>query len=130
MITVNLNISDEKLKSLLARIRPVFDFPNKGKCFVKSCDPREVSYIWDAVPDGIAKDLKPICDIDTYHTFGYYGLFKPSIAEVLAQIPEDKLDQVVAFEIVEQPRTSEDLNRQINAINAGFHRAKTRLHAR
>ena len=130
MIQVNLEISNEKLKSLLASIRPVLDFPDEGKCFVKPVDPRRVSYIWDPTSDGSAKDLKPICDIETYHEFGYYGLFKPSIAEVLAQIPEDKLDQVVAFEIVEQPRTAEDLNRQMNAIHAGFHKATTRLYSR
>lgn len=112
MIQVNLEISDEKLSSLLARIKPVFDFPNKGKCYIKPVDPRKVSYIWDPTPDGSAKGLKSLCDIDTYHAFGYYGLFKPSIAEVLAQIPEDKLDQVVAFEIVNQPRTASDLNDQ------------------
>lgn len=130
MIQVDLNISDEKLNSLLKRIKPVFDFPNKGKCYIKPVDPREVSYIWDPISDGGVKGLKFLCDIDTYHTFGYQGLFKPSIAEVLAQIPKDKLDQVVAFEIVEQPRTAGDLNRQANAVNSGFHKAKTRLYSR
>ena len=130
MTQVNIDITDEKLQSLLARIKPVFDFPNKGKCFVKVDDPRGVSYVWDPTSIGSVTGLKPLCDITTYHTFGYYGLFKPSVAEVLAQIPEDKLNQVVAFEIVNQPRTSSDLNAQIDAINAGFHRATTRLYCR
>lgn len=36
--------------------------------------------------------------IETYHRCGYHGLFKPSIGEVLAQIPEQLINEVVAFE--------------------------------
>ena len=34
-------------------------------------------------PTDKATGLKPLCTIKTYHTYGYHGLFKPSIAEVL-----------------------------------------------
>lgn len=34
------------------------------------------------------------------HGYGYYGLFKPSVGEVIRQIPKDLLEKVVAFEII------------------------------
>jgi hypothetical protein len=72
----------------------------------------------------------PICQITTHHSWGHYSLFKPSIAEVLAQIPAEHLNQVVAFEIVVKPETAEDLNKDLEALNAGYHVATTRLYAR
>ena len=64
-----------------------------------------VSYIWDTPnsPDiGVLSkntgDLmtndgklyaKRVAVIPTFHTYGYYGLFKPSFDEVLSQLPDD-----------------------------------------
>jgi hypothetical protein len=88
------------------------------------------SFLWDAKPAKKAKKLKTLCDITTHHSFGFAGFFKPSIAEVLAQIPEEHLDKVVAFEIVEAPESADDLNREREATNAGYHVAKTRLYTK
>ena len=66
---------------------PVVQFARKGKRYIKPVDLFGIAYTWDPKPAGKAKDVKPLCDITTYHTYGYYGFFKPSIAEVLAQIP-------------------------------------------
>jgi hypothetical protein len=57
-------------------------------------------------------------------------MFKPSIAEVLAQIPEEHLEQVLAFEIVDSPNNVDDLNAEREALNAGYHIATTRLYKR
>lgn len=62
------------------------------------------------------------------HTFGYYGFFKPSVAEVIRQIPKELLDQTVAFEIVYQPKDAEELERAKDAMNAGFHISAVRLY--
>ena len=43
-------------------------------------------------------------------------------------IPADLRDKVIAFEIVKQPETVEDLNAEIDATNAGFHVAETALY--
>ena len=100
----------------------------KGKPVVNG-DIVGTSYTWDPKYDEERKvpQLKPLADITTYHSYGYYGLFKPSIAEVLAQIPEVLLQRVVAFEIVDRPETAEDLNKHSEALNAGYHFATTRL---
>lgn len=123
-------VSSERIIELSGRIRPVVEFPRKGRCFIEPVDLFDVSYTWGPRPADKATGLKPLREITTYHTYGYYGMFKPSIAEVLAQIPAEYLDMVVAFEIVESPETADDLNREPEALNAGYHVATTRLYIR
>lgn len=98
--------------------------------YIKPVDLFDIAYTWEPMPAEMATSLKFLCDIKTYHTYGYYGFFKPSIAEVLAQIPMEYLDKVVAFEIVESPQTADDLNREREALDAGYHVAVTRLYVR
>lgn len=98
--------------------------------YVEPVDLFNVAYTWDPKPLDKAMGLETVCDIRTYHTFGYYGFFKPSIAEVLAQIPEEHLSRVIAFEIVDSPKDASDLNRELEAVNAGYHVAITRLYSR
>ncbi len=127
------------IKKLAERIWPIVRFasganglfcsPQGLHYYIKAVDLFDFSYVWGPKPADKATNLKPLCDITTYHSFGYAGLFKPSVAEVLAQIPAEYLDEVVAFEIVEKPETAEDLNRNVGALNAGYHVAKTRLYA-
>jgi len=122
-------ISNTKLAKLCARIRPIVTFPELGKRYISFVDPRNVSYLWD--PTATNEEVEGIAElkaITTYHTFGFYGLFKPSIAEVIAQIPEDLLDQVVAFEIIKSPEDAEDLKRERKATSAGYHVAVTMLY--
>jgi hypothetical protein len=74
--------------------------------------------------------LSVLCDITTHHPYGYYGSFKPSIAQVLQQIPREHLDKVVAFEIVKFPKTVDDLDPESEILNSGYHVATTRLYVR
>ncbi len=89
--------------------------------YIQEVDLRGIAFIWDPKPTEIAEGLEPFEDITTYHTYGYYGFFKPSIAEVLAQIPLDKIDHVVSFEIVQHPETADDLNIHLRELNDGYH---------
>jgi hypothetical protein len=86
--------------------------------------------MWSPKPTRRATRLARLTDITTYHTWGYYGFFKPSIAEIIAQIPESLLSDVIAFEIVDYPKDADDLNRQWDIVNEGYHQAITRLYAR
>jgi hypothetical protein len=90
-------ITDERLTELLIRIKVVHHF-EKELYYIKPVDPRRIAFTWDPIKDGEAKGLKILKQIYTYHDYGHPALFKPSIAEVLAQIPEDVIDEVVAFE--------------------------------
>jgi hypothetical protein len=123
-------VSEARIRELAERIKPVVEFERKGLRYIEPQDLYNVAYTWEPKAAKKAVGLKPICDVTTYHTYGYYVLFKPSIAEVLAQIPAEHLDKVVAFQIIEGPETAEDLNREHEALNAGYHVAKTRLYAK
>lgn len=108
-------ISDEELRELHARIKPVVRFNivtskngeikptevyEEGLLFyIKDVDPRDVAFTWEPEPVKKADGLERLDDIVTYHTFGAPILFKPSIAEVLAQIPEKYKEKAVAFEV-------------------------------
>ena len=88
---------------------------------------RNQSYIWN-----LEKDIRGIVDMtgaetitefSCYHTYGYPGLFKPSIAEVLQQFPDDALEEANAFYISSYPQTAHDLNLQFEILNAGCHQS-------
>lgn len=121
-------VSVEVITELAKRIKPVVLFEKKGICYIKPVDLFKVAFLWDTKPAKKATGLRALCEIITYHEFGYHGFFKPSIAEVLAQIPKEHLDKVTAFEIVDYPKDCDDLNKESEALNAGYHVAKTRLY--
>lgn len=120
-------ISDERLAELVERIKPTCRFNDELR-YIEPVDPRRVAYMWSPKPAETADDLNPVADIRTYHSYGAPNVFKPSIAEVLAQIPDEHLSNVVAFEIMNSPDDADDLNRELEALNAGYHVATTRLY--
>ena len=121
------NVPRDQIIQLAKRIKPVYDFGQKY--YIRPVDLFEIAYTWEPKSAKQATGLKTLCDIRTYHGFGYHGFFKPSIAEVLAQIPAEHLDKVVAFEIVDRPKDVDDLNQEQEALNAGYHVATTRLYS-
>lgn len=120
---------EEEIVALSKRIKPVVSV-NGEKRYIRPVDLFSIAYTWDPKPAKQARGLYPYRDITTYHRWGYYGFFKPSIAEVLAQIPEACVDETVAFEIIKRPETSEDLQAQWDIVNEGYHMATTRLYSR
>ena len=96
-------MSERRILELAERIKPVVTFSEEGRCYIKPVDLFSESYLWDPQPTGKATELKVLCEIATYHPYGYYGSFKPSIAQVILQISPEHLDKVIAFEIVKHP---------------------------
>lgn len=103
-------ISNERLEQLAQRIKPVIRFAQglKGKFqsskgtphYITPTDLRTQSFMWSAKPTARATKLIEVDTIATYHTYGYAGFFKPSIAEVLAAIQNrPDIESIVAFEI-------------------------------
>ena len=90
---------------------------------------RKQAFTWSPkLRNRIDEDLIEVLDlIQTYHSWAYYGFFKPSVAEVLAQIPKELRKQVVGF-TCDGPRTASDLNMYSEALNAGYHVAATTLY--
>ena len=124
-------ISKARIRQLAERITPVMEFKEKGRCYIKPVDIFKESFTWEPEPGSKATDLKAICDITTYHPYGYIGYFKPSVAQVISQIPREHLDKVIAFEIVKVPdEFPENSSPEYEALDAGYHTATTRLYAR
>ena len=70
-------------------------------------------------------------DFVCLHTYGYYGIFKPSVGEVLAQIRERDVPIVKAFEIIESPQTADDFYKDSFtsiAFDNGYHVSTVRLY--
>ena len=119
------------VRVLAERIKPVMAFKEDGRCYVKPVDIFEDCFTWDPEPAGKATGLKAVCDITTYHPYGYIAYFKPSVAQVILQIPHEVLDKVIAFEIVKAPDEFPDNSSpEYEALDAGYHTATTRLYAR
>jgi hypothetical protein len=127
-------ISNQVLKALAAQIKPIVrDQKRSNKLFYLNVDGlslRGESFLWELDFGDEAKDIKPLMQVRTYHTYGYYGMFKPSIAEVIAQIPVEVRERVVGFEITRRPETAADLNENRAALNAGYHVAMATLYVR
>jgi hypothetical protein len=120
-------VPEKTIRELAKRIRPVMRFARvtpklakdddvtlkldrKGKLvlddrgsfyYLKPIPLFTTAFTWPGTPkpDLRAPRLQKIRTITTYHTWAYYGFFKPTISEVLSQIPEDIIDQVIAFEL-------------------------------
>lgn len=120
-------ISNRTLKELYKQMKPVVRFGLFGKklepddrgelYYIKDPDLRGEAFTWDPEATKKATGLKKLEDIVTYHSYGYYGFFKPSIAEVVAQIPKKYLSKVAAFE------TSTDAS-----IDGDYHATTTTLY--
>ena len=118
-------ISDERLEELSKRIKPIV-LQHGIPHYIKLCDLRKQAFTWDPKVTERADGLTMIAEIPTYHTSGYYGFFKPSIAEVLSQIPEEHLSSCCAF--MTERATAADLGHQMDVVNEGYHRAMTTLY--
>lgn len=131
-------ISRELLLSRYKRIKPIVDIDGK-KYFLREFKENEltdIAYLWHADEDKREEvNMNEYValiehDFECIHDYGSPNLFKPSIAEVLAQIP-GKLSQLVcAFEIIEYPQTAYDFNKNKNAFDNGFHTSKVRLYCK
>jgi len=120
-------VSKEEINRRAEIIKPVI-MHNDVLMYIKPVNLYSVAYTWSAEFTTEAKGIIPCGDFKTYHSWSYYGFFKPTIFEVLAQIPEKILDVAVAFEIIRHPEDSHDLNKDLEALNEGYHVATTRFY--
>lgn len=90
-----------------------------------------VAYTWLNKPSDYSdkvdfSKLSVLEDIKMLHGYGSYVLFKPSVGEVIRQIPKEHLKKVIAFEIIDGAIA---MNSTFNAeLNAGFHVSIVRLY--
>lgn len=117
-------ISDEELEKLYNKIKPLVKIDGILHWIKQPQSLRNVSFLWSPEIFIPAPGFTEICTIQTLHTYGYHGVFKPSVAEVLAQIPVCIVNETVAF-YTEGPQTAEDLNKHTEELNEGYHVART-----
>ena len=116
-------ISDERLHELLRRFTPLVLVDGKLHR-IEQVDPRTIAFAWDPVLLDEVVVTTEVSRIRTNHYCAYYGFFKPSIAEVLAQIPPQVEEKANAFYIVTD---ADDRSPDEIAIyeNGSGHRATT-----
>lgn len=91
-------ISDDVLAERLTRMQPII--AKEGKLFsILQPHPRNQAFTWSPRLDREIMGLEEFARFEADHTCGYHGLFKPSIAEVLAQIPEEFVEKAKAFRV-------------------------------
>ena len=126
-------VSEEEIRARSNRIKPVMQFKT-GKVNVGLWRLKPVrsifrsTFTWYPLPAEPVLYLQAVRDIRTYHRKGHKGVFRPLIAEILAQIPEEDLMRVVAFELVSSPHHEDDFGWDQKAFEAGYHVATVRLY--
>lgn len=136
-------ITADELKRRYEQIKPVIAVNGK-LYYLREFTFEElsgISYIWNSekdVKEEVGDKLQPFninyrpSDFSCLHRYCYYGLFKPSIAEVLAQIKYDEFFSFIrAFEIIDFPKTSEDFYKDgLTRImfENGYHVSTVRLY--
>ncbi len=122
-------ISDEQVAELGRTIYPVVE--RDGKLYrIEPVDPRKVAFTWLPTITDEAPRLEQVAVVSTLHEYAASVFFKPSIAEVLAQIPPEYLGRIVAFKTNCNPdNINEWPDEERIAMSQGFHTAKTTLYA-
>lgn len=133
-------ISDEEMMKRYEQIKPVITVNGKLHHFREFTfeELSGISYLWNRknVREEVDEDELEVLegkDFVCLHTHGYYGLFKPSISEVLAQIKEYDLPLIKAFEIIESPQTASDFRKDSFtsiAFDNGYHVSTVRLYGK
>lgn len=123
-------ISDSELSSRAERIRPVVIQTGRLHYLPKCANLRKVQLLKLFEKYERATGLKWVKTMTTFHTLSasFYEIIKPPIAECLAQIPDNLLGKVVAFQVTGVPDQLVTKPEEKAAIQAGFHVGTTRLY--
>lgn len=121
------HLTDDELLARYRRIKPIV-FYQELYYYLKRYNAkmmRNQSYIWNIERDirtqADMSDAITLAEFPCYHTYGWYGIFKPSIAEVLQQFPDEVLEEANAFYMTSTPNNEYDLGLQQEIVNAGCH---------
>lgn len=95
-------MSMDDVIALSDSMRPVCRYRGQLMWLEKVNDLFRISYLWNVVMEGVVGDdeLVEVGRIKTLHSYGHPSLFKPSVAEVMAQIPKEYHGKATAYELV------------------------------
>ena len=125
-------ISDEELELRTEIIRPIrYNRNTDAKHIIDTStytlhNFKETSYFFKNYgsfgPVIFESTLQVIEDfICAHRLIGSGVIFGPTICEVLAQLPEQSLKEADFFEIIDYPKSIDDVHRYKNAFDNGFH---------
>lgn len=131
-------ITDEELLERYNRIKPIVKHRGK-KYYLEKLSLEQIKteyYLWDPKFEREVEENELVdfcCDFSCLHRYGYPGLFRPSVKEVLSQLDKNYIPILGAFEIIEFPETAEDfyktgLHRIV--FENGYHVSTVRLYCK
>lgn len=119
-------ISDDRLADLMRRFTTLVQMDDGTIRRRTPCDPRKIAFTWDRADAAIGDPvtiLREVERVKTDHECGYHAFFKPSIAEVLAQITPTAEAEANAFYIIMNGDGTDD---EVEIYKSGGgHRATT-----
>ncbi len=126
-------MSNEDIAKWYATIKPIVTHEGTFK-YLRQLSDHELTntaYTWLNKPTDYAdvvdfSKLSVLADVKMLHTWAYYGFFKPTVGEIIRQIPKELLEKVVAFQII---KGAIGINSFANEeLNAGYHVSIVRLY--
>lgn len=105
----------EEILNWTKKIKPLIKKDNKIYHLDNQCDHFLQSYHWMPIALNEANGLENIGEILTQHSYSYIGFFKPTVAEVIEQIPCYLLEKTNYF-LVEKIISSENNIHYANTI--------------
>lgn len=119
-------ISDDRLADLMGRFTTLVQIGDGTIRRRSPCDPRNIAFTWDRADAAIGDPVTIMREVERFktdHTCGYHAFFKPSIAEVLAQITPIADAEANAFYIIMNGDGTDD---EVEIYTSGGgHRATT-----
>lgn len=132
-------ISDEEMQKRYKHIKPVITKNGKLHYFREFSleEIRDISCLWN-IDEYVQKEVNENeleifegKDFICLHRYGHYGLYTPSIGEILSQINTPDIPLTTAFEIIESPKTPADFNKSSFssiAFHNGYYVSTIRLY--
>lgn len=112
-------------------IRPIVN-TSVGASFLRQLSEKEIldsTYLFIDYDEKVDfSTLQALADVKMLHTLSDYGFFKPTVGEVIRQIPKDLLEKTVAFQMMYGPADPGYANLFGSEFDEGFHVSIMRLY--
>lgn len=136
-------IPHDELERRLDKLFPFWFDKDSKFCFeLEKRDPYGTSFVWErkeifclgelvgdvvCVREGDEEKLRQVFgsrEYITYHTYGYHGFFKPTLAEVASFLPQELFDDAEKIYVTSEPLHMPGSDYPIGT-NQGIHVART-----
>ena len=122
-------ITIARARQIIKHIKPVYRFKNKIRYIKRFRNMFTVDFTLFAEPSNRRVDkLKDLCEIVIFHKKNrVYNFMRPTLLEILSQIPEKYFGKVVAFEFIGELEKDNEL--KLVAGQLGYWVGKVRLYS-